>query len=99
MSYIKAYWLDSTDNKDYNTARANASKLLTNTSIINRINEILEAGGFTDENVDKQTLFLINQFWDLKSKAKGIEIYNKLKKRWADNEEAVKPIKIIFGKE
>jgi Terminase small subunit. len=99
MSYIAAYWLDSLDTKDYNTAKVNASKLLTKTNIIKRINELLETGWFTDENVDKQTLFLINQFWDLKSKAKGIEIYNKLKKRGTDTEEVVKPIKVIFKKE
>jgi hypothetical protein len=48
----------------------NAAKLLTNANICKRINELLEEGGFNDQNVDKQTLFLINQQFDYRAKAK-----------------------------
>jgi hypothetical protein len=65
----------------YLTAQVNAYKLLRKPEVIERINELLEAKGFSDENVDKQHLFLLNQFADLKTKLGAIAEYNKLKKR------------------
>lgn len=65
----------------YQTAMVNASNLLRNTKIIARVNSLLETGGFTDQNVDKQHLFLINQHADFKSKLGAIREYNALKKR------------------
>lgn len=44
----------------------------------------LEEYGFTDTNVDKQHLFLINQYADLKTKKSAIDSYNKLKGRITD---------------
>lgn len=43
------------------------------------INSKLEEYGFNDENVLKQHLFLLNQDADLKSKAKAVEMFYKLK--------------------
>lgn len=63
------------------TARANASRLLTNANIIKRVNELLCAEGFNEENVDKQHLFLINQHADLKTKLGAIKEFNELKQR------------------
>jgi hypothetical protein len=83
-SYINAYKLNKSIKMHYDSARVNAAKLLTNANICKRINELLEEWGFNDQNVDKQTLFLINQQFDYRAKAKWIEIYNKLKKRGAD---------------
>lgn len=65
----------------YMTAVSSASRLLTNVKIIGRINELLEIGGFTNENVDKQHLFLINQHADLKTKLGAIKEFNSLKGR------------------
>ena len=65
----------------YDVAKANAYKLLTNPIIIERINALLESGGFNDENTDKQHLFLLNQFADLKTKLGAIKEYNELKSR------------------
>ena len=65
----------------YQVAMVNASNLLRNPKIIARINSLLETGGFTDENVDKQHLFLINQHADLKTKMAAIREYNELKQR------------------
>ena len=65
----------------YETARANSSRLLTNANIIKRINELLEKEGFNEENTDRQHLFLINQFADLKTKLGAIKEFNTLKKR------------------
>jgi hypothetical protein len=81
--YLEVYSSKSEDGKkiSYLAAMACASRLLRNAKIIARINELLETGGFNDENVDKQHLFLINQFADLKTKLGAIREYNALKKR------------------
>ena len=65
----------------YQSANASASRMLLNVNIIKRVNELLKTEGFTDENVDKQHLFLINQYGDLKTKLGAIKEFNTLKKR------------------
>lgn len=82
-SYIEVYEPKKQGNW-YNTAKASASRLLTNDNVIKRINELLETGGFTSENVDKQHLFLINQHSDLKTKMAAIKEFNALKERVKD---------------
>jgi hypothetical protein len=79
--YIEAYSVDLTKKGAYDWARVCASKLLTKANVIARINELLETGGFNNENVDKQHLFLINQHADLKTKLGAIKEFNTLKKR------------------
>jgi hypothetical protein len=80
-SYAEAYGLDLTNQKEYNTAKVNSSKLLTNTNILLYINSELEDAGLNDNFVDKQLLFAITQNADLGSKVKAISEYNKLKQR------------------
>ena len=80
QSYIEAYEPKQVGNW-YNSARADASRMLTRDNVCKRINELLETGGFNDENVDKQHMFLLNQFADLKSKLGAIKEYNALKQR------------------
>ena len=80
-SYAAAYGLDLTNQKDYNTAKTQASKHLTNPNILLRINEELDAAGLNDNFVDKQLLFAITQNADLSSKVRAIQEYNKLKQR------------------
>lgn len=46
------------------------------------INKRLDEYGFVDDNVERQHLFLINQFGDLNVKAKGIDLYYKLKNKY-----------------
>lgn len=83
--YLAVYGLEyALKNKkpmSYDMARVLASKLLTKVNVIDRINKLLETGGFNDENVDKQHLFLINQHADLKTKMAAIKEYNALKNR------------------
>jgi hypothetical protein len=55
--------------------------LLTNSNILSRINEELDAAGLNDNFVDKQLLFAITQNADLSSKVRAIQEYNKLKQR------------------
>lgn len=71
-----------------------------------RIPEIYKAGmdymnsqGFNDASVDNQHTFLINQSADMNVKAKGIDMYNKLKGRYTEKRELSFPqgisVKII----
>ena len=81
QSYIKAYGLDFKKKSDYNTAKSNAYKLLTNTDILKRIDELYVDGGLNDQFVDKQLLKLINQDADFTNKLGALKEYNRLKKR------------------
>jgi hypothetical protein len=56
---------------------------------------LLETGGFNDQNVDKQLLFVINQHGDLQSKVRSIAEYNKLKKRVENKMELILPKPIL----
>lgn len=102
--YLEVYgWYDEKDKSKtrritYQTAVANASRLLTNAKVLEEINSLMEAGGFTDENVDKQHLFLINQHADLKTKLGAIREYNALKKRVENKIEINLPTPIYGGK-
>ena len=68
-------------------AMAAASRLLRDVKVIQRINELLEEGGLNDQNVDKQLLFVINQFADFKSKIAAIKEYNAMRNRVASKSE------------
>lgn len=74
--YMKAY-----PDSDYNTAKANASRLLTNANILARINELLEVGPLNDAFVDKQLAMLITQNVDWSVKMQAMKEYNALKAR------------------
>lgn len=87
--YIEAYNVDLTKKGAYDWARVCASKLLTKANVIVRINELLEEGGFNDQNVDRQHLFLINQHADLKTKMAAIKEYNAVKKRVEPNKQTL----------
>lgn len=74
-------YIDAFNCENYDTAKVEASKLLTKPNIIKRINEILDIAGLNDENVDKQLSMLINQNVDFKSKISAIKEYNALRGR------------------
>lgn len=80
---------------DYKVAGVLAHKLLKKVKIINRINELLETGGFNEQNVDKQHLFLLNQSADMPTKMKAIQEFNKLRKRIDNKLELVIPKPIL----
>lgn len=67
------------DNK--NQLKKDVELLLSKPQVVARINELIEEDGFNDQNVDRQHLFIINQHYDLSTKMKGIQEYNRLKKR------------------
>jgi len=80
-AYAEAYGCDLSNPKDYNSAKVNASKLLSTKRVLIRINQMLDSAGLNDSFVDKQLLFAITQNADLSSKVKAISEYNKLKQR------------------
>lgn len=98
-SYIEAYDPDR-DGNWYNSAKASASRLLTNANVLTYINEILELHGLNDSFVDKQLELLVTQNADFKSKLGAIREYNALKARVTkkiDHTTGGQPIPIYGG--
>lgn len=83
-SYAIAYNIDTSKPIGYNTARTNASKLLTNANILLYMNDKLDETGFNDANADAQLTFVMKQNADFGSKVAAIKEYNKLKGRIED---------------
>lgn len=75
-SYIKAY-----PNSSEETARRNASELLTNTDVLNYIDSLLVDMGLNDQRVDKELAKLILQDSETSVKLWAIKEYNNLKAR------------------
>ena len=73
---------NDTGRPNRNLAHVIASENLRKPTIFHYINLKLEQYGFTDDNVEKQHLFLINQHTDLNVKAKGIDLYYKVKNKY-----------------
>jgi hypothetical protein len=69
--------------KDPRVAAAMAYENLTKPHIIAYVNSLLEEYGFNDDNVEKQHLFVLNQYGDLTAKNKAIEMYYKLRGKFA----------------
>jgi len=90
--YLEVYEIDRTKPNWYKTACAASSQLLSNVKVINRIRELLEDGGFNEENIEKQHLFLVNQFTDLGTKMRAISDFYKLKGRYAPEQVEIKII-------
>lgn len=96
QSYIEAFDItvvkgksrNETDDNEmtYEAVRVAAHKLLTNTNILNRIDELLEEGGFNDQQADKTLQFLMTQRADLRVALGAAEAYNKLKARIQDKQ-------------
>jgi len=70
-------------NISYRLAAAIASENLTKPNIYAYVNLKMEEYGFNEDNVMKQHLFLINQHADLPAKAKGIDMFYKIKGSYA----------------
>ena len=98
QAYIEAYDIDLKQKGAYDGAKSNAYKLLTNTYIIERINELLESGGLTEEHMDKRLLFWANQGASPQTSIAAIKEFNALKKRTKENEINVNITPIYGGK-
>ncbi len=81
-AYCDAYDLDFEDGKVYNSSKVRASDLLTNVNIVTRIRELLDETGLNDLFVDNELKHLIWQDDDRGAKAKGIDIYNRIARRY-----------------
>lgn len=69
--------------KDPRVAAAIASENLRKPHIMAYVNGLLTAYGFNDDNVEKQHLFVLNQYADLQAKNKAIEMFYKLRGKFA----------------
>ena len=92
QSYASAYNVDLNTKSGYNSAKSSATRALKNPKILRRINDLIEAAGLNDINVDKQLYLLLNQNADYKAKLGAIREYNKLKQRITEKvEHTIKP--------
>ena len=85
--YGEAYGLDLTIPNKYAAARTGAYRLLTNSDVLVRIQELLDLGPLSDAVVDRELAFVIAQNAELPSKVAAIREYNKLKGRITDKME------------
>jgi hypothetical protein len=98
---MEAYDIDQTKQGWRYTASAIAYENLLKPHINQRIRDLLDGLTLTDEVVDNEMKFLIDQNAELASKAKGIEIYNKLKGRYAEDRNIAKQTAVmeeIYGR-
>lgn len=82
-SVVESYDLDKTKKYWRQTASAIAYENLLKPHINERIRELLDKYALTDETVDNELAFLLQQSADLPSKKGAIDIYNKIKGRYA----------------
>jgi len=94
QAYFEAYGVDKSKAGSYKTACTNASRLLSNAKVLEKINELLEKEDLNDPFVDKQLGFLITQNADFKTKLGAIREYNKLRKRITEKDDIERPILI-----
>jgi len=81
-AYCDAFDKDFNNPKEYNTARNQSSELLAKANIVIRIRELLKDTGLNELFVDNELKHLIWQDEDRNAKAKGIDIYNKIARRY-----------------
>jgi len=77
--------------------RSIARENLTKPHILRRIRELLNTEVLTDEKVDCELAFVIEQKADLPSKMSGIKEYNRLKNRIKDSLVQIGEIKVQWG--
>lgn len=77
------YNIEKNGGPDRRLASSIASENLTKPNICAYLNLKLKESGLDDEFVDKQLLFLINQYSDLRVKLSAVDTYYKLKGKYA----------------
>lgn len=97
QAYAKTYGIDLSKKGGVGTAKSNAYKLLTNTDILDRVNELLDIY-INDQVVDKELGFLVLQNVDFSAKLGAIKEYNNLKKRTSAGININNGIAVILGK-
>jgi hypothetical protein len=81
QSAAKAYEIDLDTPEDRKRASDKASANLRSDGVKLLINMLLSMEGFSDEGVDKELLWVVQQSVDLKAKVLAIKEYNALKAR------------------
>ncbi len=82
-SYCVAYGLDKDNPQHYKSASASASRLLENVNILIRISYLTNINcELNDDFVDLNLKKVIMQDEDKGAKTKGIDIYNRMMKRY-----------------
>lgn len=81
MAYAEAYNKDLSNAGTYAVCRAQASILLTNPNILERVRELLDLDPLNNETVDKELAFVIQQNSEMAPKVSAIKEYNALKAR------------------
>lgn len=94
ISAVEGAGYKVSDNK--RLASSIASENLTKPNICAYLNLKLKESGLDDEFVDKQLLFLVNQYSDLRVKLSAIDTYYKLKGRYAPKKLDIKEEKNVY---
>lgn len=81
----EAYNVDKEKSNWRNTCSQMANENLRKPHILERVREILDLTQLNDETVDSELNFLIKQSAELPAKAKGIDIYNKIRGRYQED--------------
>lgn len=92
-AYSVVYGLDY--KKDNDTCRVNASKLLTNTNIMDRIMTFLSEGGLNDATVANRLKEILLQQDDKNASLKAMDLYYKYIKRFGEKIELSGEVKGI----
>ena len=92
-AYSVVYGLDY--EKDNDTCRVNASKLLTNTNIMDRIMTFLSEGGLNDATVANRLREILLQKDDKNASLKAMDLYYKYIKRFGEKIELSGEVKGI----
>lgn len=79
--YAQAYEIDLEQQGAYNSARAAASRLLTDGNVLSYIRSMYEANDLNETVVDNELAFVISQNADFGSKVAAIKEFNQLKGR------------------
>ncbi len=96
-AYKRAY-----GTKNDQTAKVNASRMLTNANVIRKIREVMKEQWFNDVYVDVEMMKLIQQDKNLWIKLKAISEYNKLGRRYeqlSEDKPMIDNINIVISKE
>jgi len=78
QTYIEVYKPKKDSANWYKNACSAASQILSNTKVVNRINDLLDANWLNEVEVAKQHRFLITQYNDLWVKHRAIDSFYKL---------------------
>ena len=81
-AYCEAFDKDFYNPKEYSSAKTLASELLTKVDIVARVRELLDETGLNEMFVDNELKHLIWQDDDRGAKAKGIDIFNRIARRY-----------------